>query len=275
MSFLKNLLLVLQGALVGSGAILPGVSGGVLCATFGIYEPMMAFLAHPFSSFKKYIRILLPVAIGGGLGFVVIAKGLDLLFSASPTTEMSVIVLFCGLICGTIPDLSKKATVESDPKKGWIAFALVLSASFFFFQFLKDATGASIAPNFGWYVVCGLLWGLSMVAPGLSSSSILMFIGLYEPMSAGIGNLDFSVIVPLGLGFLAALAASARPINYCLEHFPAYVSKIILAFVLSSLLMLVDPVPFDLKLWSIGLACFAAGFALSLWMNSLSVEEKK
>ena len=41
---LKSLLLAIQGAIVGTGAILPGVSGGVLCVAFGIYEPMMALL---------------------------------------------------------------------------------------------------------------------------------------------------------------------------------------------------------------------------------------
>ena len=45
-------LLFFQGVLIGTGAILPGISGGVLCVAFGIYEPMMAFLSHPISSFK-------------------------------------------------------------------------------------------------------------------------------------------------------------------------------------------------------------------------------
>ena len=44
---IKNLLLLIQGAIVGTGAILPGISGGVLCVAFGIYEPMMALFSHP------------------------------------------------------------------------------------------------------------------------------------------------------------------------------------------------------------------------------------
>ena len=32
---------VLQGALIGLGAVLPGISGGVLCVVFGIYKPVM------------------------------------------------------------------------------------------------------------------------------------------------------------------------------------------------------------------------------------------
>ena len=39
---------LIQGMLIGGGAILPGVSGGVLCVAFGFYPAMMAVLAHPF-----------------------------------------------------------------------------------------------------------------------------------------------------------------------------------------------------------------------------------
>ena len=49
---LKSVILALQGAIVGTGAILPGVSGGVLLVAFGIYEPMMALRSHPTKSFK-------------------------------------------------------------------------------------------------------------------------------------------------------------------------------------------------------------------------------
>ena len=49
----KSLILAVQGAIVGTGAILPGVSGGVLLVAFGIYEPMMALLSHPKKSFLR------------------------------------------------------------------------------------------------------------------------------------------------------------------------------------------------------------------------------
>ena len=39
----KFVLHLLQGAMIGIGAVLPGISGGVLSVVFGIYEPIMAF----------------------------------------------------------------------------------------------------------------------------------------------------------------------------------------------------------------------------------------
>ena len=76
-SIVKALLKVLQGTLIGLGAVLPGISGGVLCVIFGIYKPVMELLSHPFKNFKSHVPKLIPVIIGVGIGFIGIAKLLD------------------------------------------------------------------------------------------------------------------------------------------------------------------------------------------------------
>ena len=43
----KWLYRMLQGAIIGTGAILPGISGGVLCVMFGIYRPIMSLRGPP------------------------------------------------------------------------------------------------------------------------------------------------------------------------------------------------------------------------------------
>ena len=54
------LLHFLQGALIGLGAVLPGISGGVLSVVFGVYQPIMELLSHPRSAMKRYYRMLIP-----------------------------------------------------------------------------------------------------------------------------------------------------------------------------------------------------------------------
>ncbi len=266
---LRFALLMLQGALVGCGAILPGVSGGVLCAAFGIYEPIMDFLANPIKGFRRHIRLLIPVILGGLIGFVGLAKLVELLLGASPFIAM---MLFCGLICGTVPDMAKKA-VKEKPNYGWIGFILALAGSFAIFTLLSGAVEGNIAPNFGWYIFCGVIWAFSMVIPGLSSSSILLFMGLYEPMTEGIGNFKFTVLIPLGIGFVVTILATARGINFLFRRFNPVLSKIILGFVISSVLVIFPlPEKFD---WTVpvGILLFAVGFALAVWMGYM--ESKK
>lgn len=257
------LLRFFQGALIGTGAILPGISGGVLCVAFGIYEPMMSFLSHPRSTFKANFHILLPVLLGGGVGFVLLAKVVESFLAASAVAAIS---LFCGLICGTVPDLMKKSS-EAGYQKGWTCLIIALLTSFVFFNILESGIGSSVEPNFGWFVFCGAIWGLSMVVPGLSSSSILLFMGLYQPMAAGIGNLDMSVLVPMMIGFIITVAVSARIMNRLIENHYCILSKIIIGFVISSVLMIVPTSFTGTGQLLAAAAFFAAGFAAARLMD--------
>src|SRR5690606_9169036 len=71
---------LLKGALVGVGAILPGLSGGVLAVVFGLYEPLLQFLANLRVRFVDNFRYFLPVGIGGVLGVFVFSAVVDFAF---------------------------------------------------------------------------------------------------------------------------------------------------------------------------------------------------
>ena len=74
---------LLCGALIGAGAILPGVSGGVLAVVFDVYRPMMETLAHPGRGIRKYWHIFLPLGIGWAVGFLGLAKGISAAYALS------------------------------------------------------------------------------------------------------------------------------------------------------------------------------------------------
>ena len=62
------LIRLIKGTVVGIGAILPGLSGGVMAVIFGIYDPLIHFLADFRKDFMKNVRFFLPIFIGVGLG---------------------------------------------------------------------------------------------------------------------------------------------------------------------------------------------------------------
>ena len=90
--FIANLI---YGAIIGVGAILPGVSGGVLCVAFGLYEPLMELLTSPRETLKKKYHIFIPFLLGWALGFVLLAKVMEIFFSLVPDIA---IFLFFGLV---------------------------------------------------------------------------------------------------------------------------------------------------------------------------------
>lgn len=262
-SVIRFVILCLQGAIVGTGAILPGVSGGVLCVAFGIYEPMMALLSHPVKSFRQYYRMFIPFLIGWAVGFILLAGAVELLFEASATLTL---MLFAGLIFGTMPDLFRQSEAAG-PGKSWTPFVLALGGAFLFFTVLGGQAGGDIAPSALWFVFCGLVWGLSLVIPGLSSSSILIFMGLYQPMTAGIARLDYTVLLPLLAGLAMTVLLTARLINHLFQSRYALISRVVLGIMMASTLLIL-PGSFDSPVTLLAsLVCFAAGFVVARWMD--------
>lgn len=265
------IILLIQGAIVGTGAILPGISGGVLCVAFGIYEPMMALLSHPLKSFKTYYKMFIPILIGWALGFTLLANAVEALFAFSAPIAL---MLFFGMICGTLPELIKESEL-SNSKTSWTPFVISLSLSFLLFTILEKGITSTVEATTWSYVLCGLIWGLSLVIPGLSSSSLLIYMGLYEPMTAGIARLDFGVILPLMGGLLITVVALARLVNKLYEKHYALVSRLILGIIISSSLKIIPTDFVDTKTFIISLACFAAGFACVRVMDCMGKKQKR
>jgi len=103
MSFLLD---VLRGALIGVANIIPGVSGGTMMVTMGIYDKLIESITGLFKHLKKSILTLLPYFIGMGVGIVgfafLLTKFLLVKFPL-PTA-----CAFIGLILGGIPLIVRK-----------------------------------------------------------------------------------------------------------------------------------------------------------------------
>lgn len=267
---LQSVLYMIQGAIVGVGAILPGVSGGVLCVAFGIYEPMMELLTTPRTAIKKSYRMFIPFIIGWVIGFILLARAIELLFATSAAVAL---MLFFGLICGTLPELFKSSE-RADPKAGWSPFVISLSAAYLLFHILETQVGVVIPPSFPSFLLCGILWGLSLIVPGLSSSSILIYLGLYEPMTSGIAALDLGVLVPMGIGIVATALSLARLVNMLFKKHYAVTSRAVLGFVVASSLKAIPTEFPNTASLIISLICFAVGFAVAYIMDKAESKHK-
>lgn len=264
MSPRRWLLRLVQGILVGSGAILPGISGGVLCVLFGIYQPMMAFFAHPFRNFRNVFPQLFPAGVGWILGFFAFAKLITLFFS---TDSNLAIWLFLGLIAGSFPSLYHQAGLQGHGWQGWSSLAASFAVMTFLFWYLGHAAALHITPNPLWFCLCGVLWGLSLVIPGMSSSSTLIFLGLFEPMTAGIAAVEPGVVLPIFVGAALTVVLVSRLVNSLFESHYRLAFHLVLGFVLASTAVIVPlsyETPAQLLLC---LLCGAVGFTAAWFLN--------
>ena len=226
---------VLQGMLIGVGAVLPGISGGVLCVVFGIYKPVMELLSSPVKKFKTHVPRLLPVIVGGALGFLGVAKVLAFFLEKYPDQS---VCLFVGLIGGMLPSLFREAGEQGRTRGSWVsmgvAFCVVLAL-----LLSLNVLSVTILPSFGWYLFCGFCMALSIIAPGMSFSTLLMPLNLYTPLVDGIGSLDLGVLVPAGMGAVATILCLAKAIDALFTRFYSFAFHAIIGIVVAATLVIV------------------------------------
>ena len=224
-SRIKNgIMRIVQGIIIGAGAILPGISGGVLAVVFGIYRPAMELLTHPRRALQRYWRMLLAVGIGWAIGFL--GGG-----------SVSFLALFGALMA------------------------------------VKFSSFAEMPANFWGFLFCGVLWGFSFIIPGMTSSSILMAVGLLTPLIDGIAQLDFTVLVPWGLGMVGVMALFARIVSRLFDTHYSIACHAVIGIVLASTLIII-PTDFASTaemVWSV--ACAILGAVLAYFGSKLQPQE--
>ena len=262
----------LCGVLIGAGAILPGVSGGVLAVVFGIYRPLMEMLTRPRTAIPQYWRFLPALGLGWAVGFLGVAKGIAVCldWSAAVTTW-----LFIGLIIGTVPSLFREAGKEGRRTSAWVSLFACAAAVFAGLFYVGRVLSVTVEPSFWWYNFCGALWGMSVVIPGLTSSSVMMALGLYQPMLEGLARLDLLVLSACLPGMVITMLLLARLVSWFFRRHYAVAYHGILGIVLASTLVIVPTV--YVGWWEVVLSalCCAGGFWLASFLARLDQRVKK
>lgn len=230
--------MILQGALIGLGSVLPGISGGVLSVVFGVYQPVMELLASPKEKAKTHLPKLLPYFIGAAIGFLGVANLLTYFLEKYPAPS---VCLFVGLIAGMLPALWQEAGSKG---RNWKSVSATAAAMFFIFSVLSLLNTArfSITPGFFWYLFCGFALALSIIAPGMSFSALLMPLGLYTPFVDGLGHLDPAVALPGGLGCVLTILSMAKAVDSLLKKYYSLSFHAIFGFVTAATIM---TIPFE------------------------------
>ncbi len=264
---LQALLWVLQGFLVGIGVILPGVSGGSLLYAFGIYDQILEVMSSPIKGIKKYWKMLCFVAIGGAVGFIGFAAIVEALLNWN---ESLVICIFVGLIIGTLPGLWRDAGSQSRGTGSWVSLAVSFVAITALFVAVENFWSVSIPQNtFGW-ILCGLIWGLGFVVPGLASSNLLMFFGIYNILLGHIKDLDFGVMIPFALSVLVVFLLLSKVMKFVFDKYHSVMSHCIIGFVLATTLMILPTTDWSPINILIRIGCVLAGGVASFFFTKFS-----
>ena len=256
---------MIKGIFIGAGFILPGVSGGALAAVFGLYERMIMFMANITKDFQKNFFFFLPVAIGACGGIFVFSVFLNYFFEVA---YVQLTWFFVGCIAGVLPYLWAQAGSKGRSTLHVVVLFLSFGLAVFFLRFIASNLDGEIELSFAAWLIAGGLIALGIIVPGLSPSNLLLFLGLYSPMTRAIAEFDFAAIIPIGLGGLITILVFSRLMALIFEKAYGFMLHLVIGLVMASTVLIIPR--------EMNLICFAAlilGILLALWMCKL--EERK
>ena len=264
----KNFIIsILKGIIVGAAAIIPGASGGVLAVSMGIYRPILDALYSLITTFRGSFLFLLPYGIGGVLGLLVTAQGLEWLLLHFRSALMYALV---GMVLGGVPSLLGEANSHGFKKRyllGTLGGALLITL----FAYLNHTlvSGSSWAFNYWTATMCGGILAVGIVIPGVSTSFLLMFIGLYDSMLNALNNFKIGYLFFAGLGAAAVGLVLLVFVKRMFDRHPGFSYYAVLGFLLGTIVLIFPGVTFS-AVQILYLLLLAAGFAATYFLCKLT-----
>ena len=241
---MNNIMTILKGFVLGIANIIPGVSGGTLAITLGIYEKLIDIISNFRKKIKDNIKFVILLVIGVAIGLLLFSNIISICLDKFPFIT---IMFFIGIILGGTPILFKKV------KKHKTIYNIIIFTITFSIVMIMTFVGNSeriiTLENLNILKILGLFFAgfvaaASMLLPGISGSFVLMLMGYYRPIVDSIkdlthfNNILHNIIILgfAGVGILCGLILSAKLINWLLKkhEIPTYFG--IIGFVMASVI---------------------------------------
>ena len=279
MNMFKN---IIKGMMIGIANIMPGVSGGTLAVSMGIYDKLIHCITHILSEFKEIMKFLLPIFAGAGIALVALTFVVEALFQYYPIPTN---LLFIGLIVGGLPPVVTKV------KSHKLSFGHILAGLLFFalvvgMAMMGDNGNRQVTLNLGIVpmikmVLVGIIAAATMIIPGVSGSMVLLILGYYEPIiqqitafCTAVITLDMAgilhgiaILLPFGIGVLIGILGIAKIIEIIFEKYPVYAYCAIIGLIAASpiaILVCSNFAGFSVSVLLISIVTFAAGFGIAI-----------
>ena len=249
---------ILKGIVIGLANIIPGVSGGTMAVSMGIYDKLIHCVTHLFKEFKKSVlfkefkesmKFLIPIFLGAGIAIVGLTFVIPTMFARFP---LQTNLLFIGLIVGGLPAVWKKVKGQS-VRVGHILAFLIFFALVAGMAAFGESEGKAADLSFGVLNVIklfgvGVIASATMIIPGVSGSMILLLLGYYNPVIGAIKDFitalaafdmpgiltGVGILMPFGIGVVFGIFAIAKIIEVIFVKFPLYAYWAIIGLIAAS-----------------------------------------
>lgn len=252
---MKFLVELIKGMFVGIANVIPGVSGGTMAVSFGIYDKIISSVTNLFKDFKKSVKTLFPIAVGIVIGVIAFTFIIPYFLETQPFCTSAA---FTGLIAGGIPMIIKslKESGQRDTHKSIpanvVAFIVFFAISLIMPFMNGDAESGILLSADPITMVkvffLGIIAAATMVIPGVSGSLVLMVLGYYfgiitavKNFILGLKSLDWGVMLdnglvlaPFAIGCILGIFFISKIIEWLFAHYPTATFSGILGLIVTS-----------------------------------------
>ncbi len=233
-----------NGVVTGIASVLPGVSGGLILVLCGVYERLIEDIGNLRQKLFSDFRFLISIVLGLLVGMLACTFFLDWTMDEYAAPMMA---LFFGLIVAQIPEVWKLTGYEKGKGIPVASIAcLIIGLGLIVALMVINGSGRAIDPddhsfgNLCLFALCGIVLAVSKVMPGISGSSLLIALGLFDVTISSVAHLDIYFILPLGVGLLIGLFGFAKVMDVCLKRYRTETYMLIMGLTIGSLLIILQ-----------------------------------
>lgn len=234
------LLTYLKGMAMGAADVVPGVSGGTIAFIAGIYERLIAALAHIDTPALRLLlagnfrgawqridgSFLLCLFLGIATSVFTLSKILRVWLILYPIPVWS---FFFGLILASVWFLGRSVRWHSaEVVVAVIGCVLAVAVS------VLPAANHSVL-SLPYLFLCGACAIMAMILPGISGAFILVLLGAYETVLNAVHALNFTVLAVVAAGGVVGLLVFSRVLRWLFRRYHALTIALMTGFIAGSL----------------------------------------
>jgi putative membrane protein len=231
---MKDLIIILKGFIIGSSMSVPGVSGGTMAILLGIYDKLISSISNFFKDIKGNLMFLMKFCLGGLLGIGSLAFVITWLLDH---VTIPVSFFFLGAVVGGIPALYAKASEKKTKLTSLLYFivglVIVVTIGRIPHGMITMSSGLTLT-NLMMWLVTGVIIAVALVLPGISTSHMLIVLGMYDVTLLAITEFDIIFLAVLGISVLLGIILITKPLEWVMNRFPHQTYWMIMGFVLGS-----------------------------------------
>lgn len=281
-----------KGILIGIANIIPGVSGGTMAVSMGVYDKMIMAITGLRKDIKNSILVLLPYVVGAVAGIGALSYMVEYTLSHYP---MQTSGIFIGLVIGGIPMIFNKiegTKINVANMVSFFTFLLIVIGMAFLNG--NEGSATDIAISVGSVIqlfFIGMIASATMIIPGVSGSLVMMILGFYGIIISNISNFisalsnfdmpailhGFGVLFPFGIGLLLGIGIIAKMIEMLFKKVPTLTYWAILGLIFGSPIAIINKIDItnvSMVAVIVTIVMFCIGFSISYLLGKEEVGKK-